>query len=133
MDTINQLATSLPWELLIAGGLLSPLASVVIRLFKAQKDVVKLGIVFAVGLAMSAAAYLSQNPEVAPGIIFRNAALLTLTAQPWYYLVVKPGIVWLGQKVTQEVMLDEDIKSALEPTGGLTPVAQTIEVQTFNK
>jgi hypothetical protein len=131
-NTLNEVAQAFPWELLIAGGVLSPIAAVTIKTFNAQKDITKLGIVVACGLVLAAAQYVISTPTSGPAVIFRNGALAALFAQPYWYLVVKPASVWLGNKVAQGVTLDKDLKSALEPAGGLkvAPV-QNIEVTKF--
>lgn len=116
LQHLNSFATEFPWEVILASGILSPVMVPIIKLFKVQKDTVKIGLVYVGGVIFAAVHYFITTPSSDPTVIYMQGAILAFTAQPFYHLMVKPGFAYLGTEISRAVALKEKQDAVLPPS-----------------
>lgn len=123
MDTLNQIALTLPWEDILeflgASGILTavfyPVYKVVRKYFEHHKGVMRF-IVTLAGIGVGFYNYLitSDNPDLA---VYKGLAV-AFTSQAIYH-VVKAIYIAIAKRVAIAVAFDAQVKSAALPTTGL--------------
>lgn len=147
LNLLNELATKVPLDWLIASGLLSPLLLAVKkwRITKnvetiLQKDWVMYSLVILTSAAFAIASYILNDPTKDPTVIAIQTAMTAFMSQPIYFFVVKPLFKLIEAQLAKAAQLNADIKSAaVSPTepivAAATPegMAQTVDIQTFGR
>jgi hypothetical protein len=135
IDTLNKVVIyyhSIPagfWQVLIASGILSPLIKAWkhFRITKKEKQIGEIAMyAITVGVAFVAATlqYLFTKHPQDPSIIALHTAVLGFVLTPTYLLAVKPLWAFLSNKFGEAATLEQQLKSAEIPAGGL-PVEGT--------
>jgi hypothetical protein len=124
LDTINDVAKAIPWELVIASGVLSPAVLAVKKWLGIQNEKVMMALVLVSGLIGAAVTYILSVPTDDPSIIAVRGLMIAAMSQPVYYLLVKPVATWLSAELAKAAAFDAEVKSAAIPEGGL-PVSGT--------
>ena len=132
LSGLNYLAVNIPWEAVVAGGVLSPLAVGVNKLIKAQKPITKFTVVFMVAVLGCGINYILNTPVRDPSIIALQGAVVTFFAQPFYLLMVKPGFAWVGVQLAKAQAFDAEVKSAATPLVVTTSVPTVSSEITFS-
>lgn len=142
LDTLNSIP-AVAWEVAIesvVGAVITSGAFVGIKKWfsisseKKMVVLVMLGSIFMGGLA-----YLRGVPNFAPWFAFVEGIFIFAASQPVFFLFVKPTVRKIVSEVEKAVRFNSELKSAVEPAGGLTPapaapttIAETVELQEFN-
>lgn len=118
-EVLNWLAVNVPWELVIASGVLSPVLLGVKKWkhIKSEKIMSTLVIVF--GLLGAAATYILSSTSDTPAIIATQGLLIAAMSQPWYFTLWKPISKWLSAELAKARAFDAEVKSAAIPATGL--------------
>ena len=124
LNVLNWLALNIPWDLVVASGILSPLALGFKKWRDVQSEKVMMTIVLVLGVAGAAATYLLNTPTTDPSIIAVRGLMIAAMSQPWYFLVYKPAVKWLSAELAKARAFDAEVRSAAIPAEGL-PVTQT--------
>lgn len=114
VNYLNDFANVIPWDAILASGILSPLMVPVIKFVKAERDITKLLLVFLGGTGIAIGHYLLTTPTDNPSIVLMQGAVLTFMAQPFWHLLVKPGIAYVKSEVARAIA-DQEKKSAVLP------------------
>lgn len=122
--TLNAIATHIPWDLVIASGILSPLLLSIKHWLSIQNEKVIMTLVLILGGIGSAATYLLTTPTTDPSVIAIHALMISAMSQPIYFLAIKPAAKWLGGELAKAAAFDAEVKSAAIPATGL-PVTNT--------
>jgi apolipoprotein N-acyltransferase len=125
---LNYVTTHVPWELIGASGILSPLMIGVKKWFSVQNELVMFLLVFGTATLAAAVNWLLHTQSHDPNVILVQAALLTVMAQPFYFGLFKPLFKWLGGQLSKAAAYDQQLKAAAEPAGGLP--ASTVQPST---
>lgn len=142
---LNWVATHIPWDGLIASGLLSALLvgpQKVIKSWFTHNEPVIIGFITVLGpVLMLAWSYLIHQYGTDPSIVALQGLALAFATQPFYFIMVKPLYkklaAYIAARIAEAANLNL-VKSAKEPAGGLplavgaTPLASSIEVKTFD-
>lgn len=122
MDTsviVHNAVNSIPWDtllqLVIASPLLSAVMAVIIKVTKRQNDMAKLLMVFTGATLLALVHYIVTANTVEPTIVFMQGAILTFTAQPFYYAFVKPFMARLVATLAKADAFDANVLSAAQP------------------
>ena len=124
LNVLNWTATNVPWDLVIASGILSPLALAIKKWFSVQSEKVMMTLVIVLGVVGSAITYLMSTPTSDPSIIAAHGLIVAALSQPFYYLCVKPATKWLSAELAKAAAFEAEVKSATIPAEGL-PITQT--------
>lgn len=130
LDALNYAAAHIPWSAIGASGVLSPLLLGLKKWFSVQSERVMISLVALVALLTAGGHYLLTTPIQNPGVIAIQAAVLAFMTQPIYFFVVKPATAWFGEQLAKAAAFDAQVKSAIQPAGGLpigtpTPASTT--------
>lgn len=129
LDMLNYLATHVPWDAVLASGVLSGLLvgpkKLVEKWFKHNEQIMIL-VVGAAGLLVAGVNYLIHTPTQNPTIIAAQGLILAFMTQPFYFIVIKPVSrrlgVWFSAQLANASLLN-DARSVLQPAAP-APVAK---------
>lgn len=122
INALNWIAVNVPWNAILAAGILSPVMAGVSKLLRAKKGLTKF-LIFATGASVVATANVLLNmPSADPTVIATQTAVLGFLAQPFYLAMVKPFMQWFAGELAKAAAYDNEIKSAAVPAEGL-PIA----------
>lgn len=124
IDALNWIALNIPWDLVIASGVLSPVLLGVKKWFSVQSEKVMMTLVIVFGAIGATVSYLVGVPTTDPTIIAVHGLVISALSQPFYYLLVKPASKWLSAELAKAAAFDAEVKSAAIPADGL-PISQT--------
>lgn len=119
VQALNWLAVNIPWDLVIASGVLSPVLLAIKKWRHIQSEKVMMTLVLVLGMIGSAITYFLTVHSSDPTIIAVQGLMVAAMSQPFYYLVVKPFSVWLGGELAKARAYDAEVKSAAIPADGL--------------
>lgn len=120
---LNYLATNMPWEALVASGIISPLLVGIKKVLSVQSERVMISLVLIVSILAATGHYLLTVPTSNPSIIAMQGAVLAFMTQPVYFFLVKPASKWFSETLAAAAAFKADVKSAAEPQQGLTTQA----------
>lgn len=121
---LNWTATNVPWDLVIASGLLSPVLLVIKKKLDVQSEKVMMTLVLVLSTLGSAAQYLLTTTAGSPEIIAAHGLMVAALSQPWYFALYKPAMAWFSNELAKARAFDAEVKSAAIPATGL-PTAET--------
>lgn len=124
LNVLNWIALNVPWDLVIASGLLSPVALGFKKWRDIQSEKFMMTLVLILGVAGAAATYLMETPTTDPSIIAARGLMIAAMSQPWYFVIYKPAVKWLSAELAKARAFDAEVRSAAIPAEGL-PVTQT--------
>ena|SRR6476660_5187141 len=139
IQTLNQVATSIPWatigQVIGASGVLSfvlvPVKKKVDKWFVHHKQMM-ITLVGLGGVLIAATHYLMQTPTQNPGIIAMQGLMIAFVSQPFYLIIVKPLVSYIATTVAKAAAFNEQVesaKSALEPMDApAVPITHTPEL-----
>lgn len=116
---LNTIATNVPWDLVIASGVLSPVLVIVKKWLDIQSEKVMMTLVLVFGMLGATATYLLTVETADPTIIAAQGLMVAAMSQPFYFLVIKPTFTWLSIEFAKARAWDAEVKSAAVPAGGL--------------
>lgn len=119
LQTVNSIAQMIPWDLVIASGVLSPVVLVIKKWLSIQSEKVMMTLVLLVSMIGATASYLLGTTSSDPTIIAVQGFMVAAMSQPVYYLAVKPFSAWLGAELAKARAFDAEVKSAAIPAEGL--------------
>lgn len=125
LNILNYVAASIPWDAVIASGILSPLLLGVKKWFSVQSEKVMIVLVLISGVLVASGNYLLNVPTSDPSIIAVQGAVLAFMTQPIYFFVVKPFFRWFGETLAAAAAFKADAQSATVPSEGL-PISPVI-------
>jgi hypothetical protein len=130
LNQVPQEAWSMITEIFVSAVVISPVALGIKKWLEVNSEKLMIAGVMIASVAAPALLYLKSVPEFAAWIVLVQGGLVFATTQPVYYFFVKPLCrrlgTWFGGEVAKAAEVqafEKDIKSALEPIGGLKPVA----------
>lgn len=124
LPTINHIATMIPWDLVAASGILSPLALGIKKWLSIQSERVMMTLVLVLSVVGATATYLMTVTTSDPSIIAVRGLMIAAMSQPFYYLIVKPSYTWLAAELAKARAFDAEVKSAAIPADGLPVTSQ---------
>lgn len=124
LNVLNWLALNIPWDLVLASGILSPLLLGVKKWFSVQSEKVMMSLVLVFGVVGAAVTYLMGTPTTDPSIIAAHGLMIAAMSQPVFFILVKPVSRWLSTELAKAAAFDAEVRSAAIPAEGL-PVTQT--------
>lgn len=137
LDVANYIVTHVPWDVLIASGILSPLLLAIKKWFSVQSEKVMISLVAFVALMTATGHYLLTVPTGNPSVIAVQAAVLAFMTQPIYFFVVKPIWLWFSAQLSAAAAYRSEVLSATVPETGvpaeIPPKLADIEVQEFGQ
>lgn len=119
LPTLNTIAQAIPWDLVAASGILSPVVLLVKKWLSIQSEKVMMTLVLVLSMLGSAVTYILSTTSADPTIIAAQGFIVAAMSQPVYYLAVKPFSVWLGAELAKARAFDAEVKSAAIPASGL--------------
>jgi hypothetical protein len=129
LSLLNQVPQGV-WDMIIqvvmSAVTVSPIGLALKKWWNIESEKIMLSLVMFASVAAPALLYLKSDPQFAGWIVLVEGGLVFATTQPVYYFFVKPlgkkmG-TWFGGELAKAASIkqaQEDIKSALEPAGGL--------------
>lgn len=125
LSTLNTIAAAIPWDLVAASGILSPVVLLIKKWLHLQSEKVMMTLVLVFGMVGAAATYFIGAKFSDPSMIAVQGLMVAAMSQPFYYLVVKPFSTWFGGELAKARAYDAEVKSAGIPAEGLpTPQAK---------
>lgn len=124
LDIANKIAASIPWDAIIASGILSPLLLGIKKWFSVQSEKVMITLVGTVAVLTAAGHYLLTVPTSDPSIIAVQGAVLAFMTQPIYFFIVKPVWKWFSEQLAAAAAYRAELQSATEPVGGIPAEGQ---------
>lgn len=132
IDILNYAAVHIPWDAVLASGVLSGVLIGPQRAIKKwfeHNEQIMILTVAAAGLLVAGTHYLMTTPSANPSIIAVQGLVLAFMTQPFYFIVWKPlmrkigvsFLPWLREQIKEAESLN-DVTSAVEPVGGLPAV-----------
>ncbi len=119
ISILNTIATNIPWDLVIASGILSPLLVIIKKWMHIQSEKVMMSLVLLFGVLGAAATYLLTVETADPSIIAVQGLMIAAMSQPIFFILVKPAATWLSVEFAKARAWDAEVKSAAVPSGGL--------------
>lgn len=119
LQILNWLAVNIPWELVIASGVLSPVVLLVKKWLHLQSEKVMMTLVLVLSMLGSAVTYILSATSNDPTIIAVQGFIVAAMSQPVYYLIVKPFSLWFSGELAKARAFDAEVKSAAIPATGL--------------
>lgn len=119
LNTLNQLAVAMPWDALIAAGILSPALVAIKKWLSIQSEKVMVTLVIVLAAAAAGVTYLMTATFTDPSMIGVKTAIIAFMSQPVYFFIVKPAIAWFYSEVDKAAKLNMEMRSAAEPATGL--------------
>lgn len=119
LNLLNSVVTHIPWDILLASGVISPLLVGIKKWFSVQSEKVMITLVAVLSLLTALAHYLMTTPTSDPTIIAVQGAVLAFMTQPVYFFVVKPFYLWISGELAKANAYDQELKSAIIPEEGL--------------
>jgi hypothetical protein len=116
LQTINDFATYMPWDALLAAGIISPTLVGFKKWLSIQSERVMILLVILVSLGTVTSHYLLTVPTHDPSIIGVQTAVLAFMTQPVFFFIVKPAIAFFRSEVEKAAALNLDIRSAAVET-----------------
>lgn len=106
-------------EVVVASPALSALSLGTVKLFKAQKDVFKIFLVFLGGCLFAGVRYIIMAPaDSYPTVVAMQGLILTTTSMPFYHMFFKPLAKKFTEMVAKAAAFDAEVESAkVEDTG----------------
>lgn len=133
LNVLNQVPSE-AWDMIIqivvSAVVISPVALGIKKWLEVNSEKLMIAGVMLASLAAPALLYLKDVPQFAAWIVLVQGGLVFATTQPVYYFFIKPLFrklgVWFGGQVAKAAEVkafQDDLKSALEPVGGLKAVS----------
>ena len=119
IDILNWVAVHVPWAMVGASALISPLLVGIKKWFSVQSEKVMITLVGLVSMAAAGFHYLLTVPTHNPSVIAIQGFVLAFMTQPVYFFAVKPSIAWLQKRIQEAAELNL-AKSAAEPVEDLS-------------
>lgn len=133
LNILNQVpreAWDMVIQIVVSAVVISPAALGIKKWLEVNSEKLMLIGVMTASVAAPALLYLKDMPQFAAWIVLVQGGLVFATTQPVYYFFIKPLSrkigVWFGGQIAKAAEVkafQEDLKSALEPIGGLKPVS----------
>lgn len=127
-------------DILLSAIVVSPVALGLKKWWSVHSEKVMLFLVIIGSMVSSALVYVLNAPELSAWVIPVQGWLVFATTQPVYFLFIKPLFRRLGDWLTSEVAKAQaiqaerdDIRSAVEPTGGLAVVPTVSPAPTLDE
>lgn len=131
INVLNWIALNIPWEAIVATGLITALLEAPKRWIKnifVHYDWVMIILAGIVSLVVVTVNYLLNDPTYAPKLVPVIAAAMAYGTQPFYKILFKPALTALigffGKQVAEARLRSEAQRAAQVPATGL-PVAVT--------
>lgn len=124
ISILNWLAVNIPWDLVIASGILSPVVLIVKKWLHLQSEKVMMTLVLVLSMLGSALTYILTSSSDVPSIIATQGLMVAAMSQPIYFLCLKPLSVWFSGELAKARAFDAEVKSAAIPASGL-PIPET--------
>lgn len=119
LNVINWLAVNIPWDLVLASGVLSPVLLAIKKWRHIQSEKVMMSLVLVVSIAGATASYILSSTSDLPTVIAIQGLMVAAMSQPWYYIIYKPATKWLSAELAKAKAFDAEVKSAAIPAAGL--------------
>lgn len=119
LTALNWLAINIPWDVIIAAGILSPIGLYIKKKRNIESDKVMLFIIILLSTIAAVGSYLLTVTTADPSIIAAKSALIYFTSQPIYILCLRPAYGWLSAELAKARAFDAEVKSAAIPAEGL--------------
>jgi hypothetical protein len=119
LSTLNTISQAIPWDLVMASGILSPAVLLVKKWLHLQSEKVMMTLVLVLSMIGSAVTYILSTNSADPSIIAVQGLMVAAMSQPVFFLVVKPFSVWFGGELAKARAFDAEVKSAAIPASGL--------------
>lgn len=122
---ITHVSAMIPWDLVAASGILSPLTLAIKQPLKKRieedktMEKVMMTVILVLSTAAAAASYLLTVTTSDPSIIAVRGLMIAAMSQPWYYLCFKPAYRWFSGELAKARAFDAEVKSAAIPASGL--------------
>jgi len=129
INVLNWLATNIPWEAILASGVLTAFLQIPkqwVKKWFEHYDWVMLLLAGIGSLAIVTIDYLTNDPSFAPKFLPVYAAAMAYATQPFYKVMLKPLISWLSAQAAQAA-IQLEAQSATEPATGLPITASPVE------
>lgn len=97
------------------GGLLVSVGAIALKLTKNLSKGEKQLLVYLGGVLVSGVAYIMSTPSNSSLVIFVQGAVLFVTSQMWWRVLVKRLMQGISDKIAEAVSVDDQVKSALQP------------------
>jgi hypothetical protein len=123
--TVSHISGMVPWDLVAASGVLSPVLLAVKQPLKKRiesdktMEKVMMSLVIIFGIVVATLQYLVNVPTTDPSIIAVHGLLISAMSQPFYMILVKPFYRWLSGELAKAKAFDAEVKSAAIPATGL--------------
>ena len=137
LNGLNFAAKNVPWDAILASGILSPLLLIpkrVVKKYFIHQEQVMIIVVGLAGLLVAAGNYLLHVPNQNPGIIAIQGAVLAFMTQPIYFIVVKPLCRKISAIIAVEIAkaaAKDEVHSAAVPPEGL-PITAPKVIEDFS-
>jgi len=137
LSILNYLARHVPWDAILASGILAPLLLIPKRIVKKNfihNQQVMIIVVGIAGLLVAAGNYLMNTPTSNPSIIAIQGAAIAFMTQPIYFIVVKPLVRKISAIIAVEIAkasVASEAQSAAVPAGGL-PITRPQVIEDFS-
>lgn len=119
IQTLNSVAVMIPWDLVIASGVLSPVVLLVKKWLHLQSEKVMMTLVLVLSTLGAAVSYVLTTTSADPSIIAAQSLMVAAMSQPVYYILVKPFSLWFSGELAKARAFDAEVKSAAIPASGL--------------
>lgn len=124
----NEFATNVPWDAIVASGVLSPVILLLKKWLNIKDDKrrekVMISLVLTLSMLTAAGNYLLHVPSQDPSIIALQGAALAFMTQPVYFFIVKPAIAAFRREVEKAAQFNLDVRSAAEPPKPIAPTQE---------
>lgn len=144
VDALNAIANfvaNIPGEIWVTllGGLPVALSGQIIKVVRSIERSGKMVLIVTIVSALySLIAYLMSSNPMHPWVIAVQSSAVYLSAQPFYFLLVKPTWKWLAEQLAAAAAYKAELQSAAEPVSGVpaegvAPPAKIgdVEIQDF--
>lgn len=118
-EVLNWLAVNVPWDLVIASGVLSPVLLGLKKLKKIESEKIMSTLVIVISVIGAAISYIMSSTADTPAIIITQGLIVAAMSQPWYFALYKPATKWLSTELAKARAFDAEVKSAAIPASGL--------------
>jgi hypothetical protein len=134
MAALNWLAVNVPWDGLVAAGVMTGLLTFPKQLFKrwfANHEPWIIGFIAVVGPTLVAAwSYILHHYGTDPHVVLLQGLALSFTTQPFYFIVWKPLVIgklwpaftsWIASKIKDAEQLNREKAKASVPLQNFKP------------
>jgi hypothetical protein len=115
-ETLHYLATNIPWDVIAASGILSPVLLLIKKWFSVQSEKVMITLVGVSGLIVAGLNYITTVPTHDPSIIAFQGAVVAFLTQPFYFYIVKPIATAVSEQLAKDAFFKSQVQSAAEPS-----------------